>query len=397
MNSHAKCGRRSPSGSRGGHAACQCYSSSDATPTAICTYGGPLLELDETLSEMRRNVMPDKGARQNLDEGMNAGGLGIPGTIGHHVVCTLAEGTYFYGVAALANSLVRAGFKGSILVGYRGNKPAWLKELNKDLVVEAVDAYLVTPDVRLQLIELPGTWHLNNRKPHFMKQIFHETIPNADLVYFFDTDIVITCEWSIFARWAREGVVVALDMADTYMPPHHVYRRAWQALAAKINRKCRDFTGYVNGGCVGINRQFMEFAEVWAALMEELERENVDMTKMKNWAGRREFARMDQDVLNATIMATDTPIAVLGAEAMGWFPATGEIMPHAMVHKKPWVRNYILDALRGFPPDRIYRTYWQFVEGPIRPFGEWGLRWKKAAVMTARLIGFFHKRSFRDL
>jgi hypothetical protein len=112
--------------------------------------------------------------------------------------------------------------------------------------------------------------------------------------------------------------------------------------------------------------QFVEFTEVWASLMEELERENADMTKMKNWTGRREFARMDQDVLNATIMATDTPIALLGAEAMGWFPAAGEVMPHAMVHKKPWVRNYIFDALRGFPPDHIHRTYWQFVEGPIR-------------------------------
>jgi len=305
---------------------------------------------------MQRNVMPDKGAQQYLDEGTNAAGSGLPATIGRHVVCTLAEGSYFYGVAALANSLVTAVFRGSILVGYRGNRPEWLKGLEKD---STVDAYLLTPQVRLQLIELPGTWHLNNHKPHFMKQIFHEIVPNAELVYYFDTDIVITCTCSTFVGWAREGVVVALDIADTYMPLHHVYRRAWQALAAKINRQCRDFTGYVNGGCVGINRQFVEFAKVWASLMEELERENADMTKMKNWTGRHEFARMDQDMLNATIMATDTPIALLGAEATGWFPATGEVMPHAMVHKRSWMRNYIFDALRAFPPDRIYRTYWR--------------------------------------
>jgi hypothetical protein len=343
---------------------------------------------------MQPNVMPDQSARQDLDEGTNAAGSGLSAAIGCHVVCTLAEGSYFYGLAALANSLVRAGFKGSILVGYRGNRPAWLEGLKKD---STVDAYLVTSEVCLQLIEIPGTWHLANHKGRLIKQIFHEIVPSADLVYFFDTDIVITHAWSTLAGWARDGVVVALDMADTYMPPHHVYRRAWKALAAKINRKCRDFTGYVNSGCVGINRQFAEFAEVWTLLMEELEREGADMNKMKNWTGRLEFARMDQDVLNATIMATDTPIALLSAEAMGWFPGTGEIMPHAMVWKKPWVRNYIFDALRGFPPDRIYRTYWQFVEGPIRPFGEWDLKRKKTALKIARLIGFFHTRSFRDL
>jgi hypothetical protein len=345
-------------------------------------------------NQMQQHVIPDHGARQDLDERTKAGGSGLSATIGHHVVCTVAEGTYFSGVAALANSLVSAGFKGSIIVGYRGDRPTWLERQKRD---STLDAYLVTPEVRLQLVEIPGPWHLANHKAHFIKQIFHEIVPDADLVYFFDTDIVITHAWSTFAEWARNGVVVALDIADTYMSPHHVYRRAWQALAGKIDRKCRDFTGYVNSGCVGIDRQFAELPEVWALLMEALAREGADMNKMKNWAGRREFARMDQDVLNATIMATETPIALLGAETMGWFPATGEIMPHAMMHTKPWVRNYILEALHGFPPDRIHRSYWQFVEGPLRPFSEWDLKRKKIALMIARLIGLFHTRSSRDL
>ena len=38
--------------------------------------------------------------------------------------------------------------------------------------------------------------------------------------------------------------------------------------------------------------------------MEELERDGADMQKMKNWTGKLAFSRMDQDVLNATIMAT---------------------------------------------------------------------------------------------
>ena len=320
--------------------------------------------------------------------------MGPSSPTGCHVVCTTAEGSYFYGLGALANSLVKAGFKGSIVVGYRGASPAWLQALKKELTS---DAYLVTSDVRLQLVQITGTWHLANYKGYLIAQIFREIIPSADLVYFFDTDIVITTAWSTFVGWARDGVVVALDMADTYMSPQHVYRRAWQALAAKINRECRDFTGYVNSGCVGVGRQFKEFAEVWELLMEELERDGADMTKIKNWAGRPEFARMDQDVLNASVMTTDTPIALLGSEAMGVFPGTGEVMLHAMLHKKPWARNYILDALRGFPPDRAHRAYWRFVEGPIRPFCEWDLQRKKAALTIAHFMGLFHTRSYQDL
>ena len=339
-------------------------------------------------------MRPPESVGHGLNERSGTADSNIAEETGPHVVCTTAEGSYFKGLAALANSLVRAGFKGSIIVGYRNGKPTWLGTREKD---PQRDAYLVTSEVRLQFVEVPGTWHLANYKGHLMHRVFHEIVPNADLVYFFDTDIFINRAWETFAAWARHGVVLVLDMADSYMSPHHVYRRAWRTLAERTNRECRDFTGYVNSGCVGISRRDAEFAEVWSSLMEQLEKDGADMRKMKNWTGPLEFSRMDQDVLNATIMATDTPIALLGFEAMGLFPWAGEVMPHAMHHRKPWVRNYIFDALRGFPPNRTYRNYWKFVNGPIRPFGEFELRRKKAAVAIARLIGCFHTRTLRDL
>jgi hypothetical protein len=312
------------------------------------------------------------------------------------VVCTLAEGGYFNGVAALTNSLVRAGFRGSVVVGYRGSKPTWLAQLHKD---HASDVYVVAPHVQLNLVELPGMWHLNNCKAHLIKQILLEQFPDVDLVFYFDTDIVIQHSWDTFVGWARDGVVLVLDIADTYMSPHHPSRQAWRSLAARRELECRDFTGYVNGGCVGINRVYKEFAVVWSALMEELERDGVDMQKMKNWTGKLAFSRMDQDVLNATIMATNVPIALLGPESMGMFPWANAVMLHAMFQfrKKPWSRNYLLDALRGFPPDHTYRAYWRFVDGPIRPFNKFKLVRKKIQVQIARLIGLFHTRSLRDL
>jgi hypothetical protein len=182
------------------------------------------------------------------------------------------------------------------------------------------------------------------------------------------------------------------------MSPNHVYRRAWQSLAAKQGLKCRDFTGYVNSGCIGIHHAYKEFVLVWSALMEELERDGADMQKQRYDTGKLEFSRMDQDVLNATVMATEMSIALLGSEAMGMFPRTGMVMPHAIFfHEKPWNRKYRTDALRGFPPDLTHRAYWEFVDGPIRPFDRFQLVRKKIQVRIARLIGLLHTRSVRDI
>lgn len=310
------------------------------------------------------------------------------------VVCTLAEGHYFYGAAALVNSLIRAGFEGDIVVGFRGKRPNWLESFPRD---PGLDSYAVTPLVQLRLIEVSGPWHLNNCKPHFIEDLLFEKYPEADLVYYFDTDIVITHSWSTFARWARSGIVLVLDPTDSHMSPHHVYRRAWRDLATKQNRDCREFTGYVNGGCIGISRAYADFARVFSSLMRELERDGADMRRMKNSKDKLEFSRMDQDVLNATVMATDIPICLLGPEAMGMFPFVNVILPHAMWHRKPWRRNYIFDALRGLPPTRAHLAYWRFVDGPIRPFSEFDLFRKRAQLAAGHLISLVHTRSSRDL
>jgi hypothetical protein len=57
------------------------------------------------------------------------------------LVCTLAEHHYFYGVAALVNSLVRAGFEGAVAVGFRGERPDWLERFARD---PKLDTYAIT-------------------------------------------------------------------------------------------------------------------------------------------------------------------------------------------------------------------------------------------------------------
>jgi hypothetical protein len=89
-----------------------------------------------------------------------SGGASAPHT--RQLVCTLAEGHYFYGVAVLVNSLVRTGFEGTVAIGFRGERPNWLQRFARD---PKLDTYAITPSVQLRLIEVPGPWHLNNCKP----------------------------------------------------------------------------------------------------------------------------------------------------------------------------------------------------------------------------------------
>ena len=126
--------------------------------------------------------------------------------------------------------------------------------------------------------------------------------------------------------------------------------------------------------------------------MNALQEDGADMSKMKDFERKIEFARMDQDILNATIMATDVPVALLGYEVMGMFPWVGQIIPHAMFHRKPWARNYLMDAFRGFPPGRAHLAYWEFVDGPVRSFGGLELMCRRIAVKAACLVGLFHSR-----
>ena len=119
------------------------------------------------------------------------------------------------------------------------------------------------------------------------------------------------------------------------------------------------------------------------------------MGRMVNRTGKPEYAKMDQDLLNAAVMATDTPYCVLGVEAMDAFPSAN-IMSNAMVFAKPWLRNYIRDALIGFQPDPAHKAFWAYADGPIQAFtaAEW--RRKMAILRLTKLLGYFKRRTVRD-
>ncbi len=115
------------------------------------------------------------------------------------------------------------------------------------------------------------------------------------------------------------------------------------------------------------------------------------MARMTAPGGQPEFAKMDQDILNVALMASDVPLAMLGREAMGCWPYSG-VMFHAMVFEKPWLRRYVRDALNGFPPDVAHQAFWRHTSGPIHSFTPSELRLKRMMYRLARWIGVFRRR-----
>jgi hypothetical protein len=295
------------------------------------------------------------------------------------VACVLAEGSYFHGVAALINSLVRNGFSGTVLVGHRGALPAWA---SGPLPGEA----------EIRFLELEPGWHLTNLKARFLIEALARHCPDADRAWYFDADVVVMGPWEHFPRWAEAGVLAALDIADTFMPPAHAFRDAWRALAGRAGFACRDVTGYANAGFLGVPRAHLGFLEVWDALLRRREAEGTDMTRLKMAEAWPEFTRADQDILNIAFMASAAPYRFLGVEALGRFPFTN-LLGHMMVFDKPWVRNHILDALKGFQPDHPERAFWRYAEGPIRSFSAAEWRRKSLQRRIGRLIGYAHRRS----
>lgn len=118
------------------------------------------------------------------------------------------------------------------------------------------------------------------------------------------------------------------------------------------------------------------------------------MSVLTNRTDKPEYAKMDQDLLNAAVMAVETPFNVLGIEAMDAFPSAN-IMALAMVFAKPWNRRYIYDALLGYQPDPAHIGYWTYADGPIQSFtpAEW--RKKQRILKFTRWLGLLKRSSIR--
>lgn len=316
-------------------------------------------------------------------------------------VCTLFEGNYHFGVAALVNSLCANGFEGVIYAGFRGELPPWARDARESTITgwSHAASLPVTQQVSVVFLRLDTDYHLTNYKPDFMLDLFAGPASDDEALFYLDPDIVVNERWTYFTEWVTCGVALCEDV-NSPVSENHPRRVGWRrfyaksdaALAFKLDR-------YANGGFVGVMQRDQAFLSTWKRF-NGLMGEAIGGLAVTRITGGRAFTEKgfancfdiaDQDGLNATIEGSDIPCSILGQEAMS-FKNGASVLPHALGPGKPWARPYLASAIKGTPPRTVDKLYWQSVSGPIAAHSSLTIKLKRLALTMASLIGRFYSR-----
>jgi hypothetical protein len=311
-------------------------------------------------------------------------------------ICTLFEGHYHYGVAALANSLYKNGFRGSIYAGYKGTLPDWCSsaKVSNSFLDFETKTLEVAEDLKIHFIAIVTDFHLTNYKPFFMLKIWENLEPGIENLAYFDPDIVVKCKWDFFENWMSHGVALVHEIVSNDMPPTHPIRLEWESVIKKSGREIkRNLHSYINGGFCGISKNNIEFLNVWCDIT------NVGIKYFKlradQWSHTYNrtyiFYTQDQDALNITAMCSQSPISEIGPEGMDFIHG-GFTMSHALGVPKPWKKGYLLSTFKGMPPSLADRSYWINVNGPLSLYKTLFIKRKSMAISVAALIGRFYRR-----
>ncbi|MGD1062626.1 MAG: hypothetical protein ABR860_05130 [Terracidiphilus sp.] len=307
-------------------------------------------------------------------------------------ICTLFEGDYHLGLAALVNSLVRAGYAGTVWAGYRGALPPWVNQLKRGDKSRA-DEFRVTDQVRIVFMKLSTGMHLTNYKPEFMLNLLANEARDCKYLWYFDPDIFVQAPWSIFADWQSYGIALCQEIVDNIFPADAPLRQQWMKLAAGIGfTDPRPVNHYYNGGMVGVSSANAEFLEAWKRLINLAGSLGYDLRYQGLGSREMPFNMSDQDALNIAIMYTKFPLTTLGPQGMGFIYGASMMMYHA-VGQKPWRGSFLLRALRGMPPSGAMKFFLTQVVSPIRAYSPMHLRAKRLACAISAFIGRFYRRT----
>lgn len=303
-------------------------------------------------------------------------------------ICTLFEGDYHYGVAALANSLYAQGYRGTIYAGYRGALPPWV---TGPRTPRGFAEFSPVEGLTLKFIPLTTDVHLTNFKPDFMLSLWREYCPQAESFFYFDPDITILCAWSFYEEWVKGGVAVCADINPS-MPVHHPIRHAWKRFYQPLGINLhRDLDLYFNGGFFGLRREQMEFLYCWQRLQELMSPEIGGLKNVNIRDRTYLFHKTDQDALNVAAMVSESPISPMGQDGMDFQNGGGGyVMSHALGGQKPWKKQFIKSVFRrGAAPSRADRTYFRHVTSPIQLYSPLALAIKRFRLLTACYLGRF--------
>ncbi len=318
-------------------------------------------------------------------------------------ICTLFEGHYHFGVAALSNSLYKNGFRGSLYIGFRGALPYWADKaiVNLDLEWENAKTLKVVDGLELNFLPLYTNYHLTNYKPDFMLEILAGPAKNAEGIFYFDPDIVLTGPFAFLEEWISCGVAVCEDV-NSPLQEFHPRRVAWRRYFKKYNIDL-NFRNpiYVNGGFTGIHKSDFYFLKTWKNLQElmgfeigGLNRsafESSDQLPSQLSGDYAPFGYTDQDALNATIEVYNGNVSYTGKAAMS-FDNGLALMPHALGYSKPWLINPFIELLKGDRPRRVDKEFWNVINSPIKVFSLAKVKGMKMAVKISAFLGRIYSR-----
>lgn len=305
-------------------------------------------------------------------------------------ICTLFEGDYHYGLGALLNSLVNAGFSGTVWAGYRGNIPEWIKKYK---IENPENTYLIENHIKLVFIRQENPVHFTFQKPDFMLSIWDNYCPDANCMYYFDPDILLKTNWTFFERWTSYGIALCEDVGSPYSKTHPV-RLDWVDYLSKKGATLHPKDNYyVNAGFLGVRKPWKSFLSDWKYLQSLIQEDftEQDLIGVKDRSYR--FHMPDQDALNIAKDRTEHPLSIADKNAMDFIPG-GYIMTHAIGAPKPWKKNFTKYLLQtGKRPSSADRLYFKFARKPVDLYATNRIKYfsklinLKTAILFGRLIG----------
>lgn len=312
------------------------------------------------------------------------------------VICTLFEGHYHYGGAALINSLYNNGFRGDFFIGYRGELPFWAATA-KDVTNEqgySSKVVAIGEGLNVHFVPAESEYHLTNYKPEFMLLVMERYAKEAAGIFYFDPDIVNKCKWAFYEKWITYGAAVVHEIINVDVTPNHPKRCAWKELIVSSGRKVeRDLYHYINGGFCGVSRNNLEFLQTWADIIKiGIKSYGMDMNYFGKVTDQTDlFPAGDQDALNISAMCSKSPVSEFGPEGMD-FIGGGWLMSHATGRPKPWKKKFIRNAFKGRSATLAEKGYWRNVNGPIVLYSKSEISLKAFELKVTALINRFYRK-----
>lgn len=318
-------------------------------------------------------------------------------------VCTLFEGGYHFGVAALTNSLYKHGFRGEMYAGYKGKLPKWADSaaVNLEIGDGNIKTLRLAGGLTLHFVPLQTNYHLTNYKPDFMLELLDGPAKGVNAIFYADPDIVLNAPWAFIEEWVTCGVALCEDL-NSPLPNFHPRRIAWRRKLKEYNIELKfKEQQYVNGGFIGVNSENISFLEQWKSIQEKMASFIGGLNKsslkgqslsVENSGPFAPFSKTDQDALNCTVEATNLICSIIGKEAMGFIAGT-PCLPHALGTPKPWKWNFFASVINGNAPSISVKKYWENSNYPIISYPTLYLKVKKLQLNISSFLARFYSKN----